>query len=80
MTKMESNEASSYIAGVIEGLAFARWVKDQPDSAGMKCIYDWKYGESGLDNTQKLHAWLRRHPDKQTGHLTHTLIKQDCGE
>ncbi len=80
LTKMESGESASYIAGVIEGLAFARWIKDKPDGTGMKCIYDWKYGEGALDNTKKLQAWLRRNPDQRVGHLAYTLIIQDCGE
>jgi len=80
INKMTPEQSASFIGGVVEGLAFARWNKDKPDDTGMKCIYDWKYGESASVNAQRLNEWLERNPDKPIGVLVHTLIKRDCGE
>ena len=78
MTKMSVEQRLSYIAGVLEGLAFARWIKDKPDKAGMKCIYDWYYRDAKKVHTG-VTAWLSRHPDKLVGGLMYVLIKRECG-
>lgn len=79
MNKMGSDERVGYVAGVIEGLAYSRWLKDRPDDTGMKCIYDWYYKGAGK-NWTSISAWFNRHPDKYAGPLLHVLIKKECGE
>lgn len=79
MTKMSVNERGRYFAGVVEGLAYARWLRDRPDETGFKCVYDWYY-EGGEENHRRIDAWLNRHPDKPIGPLFHVLIKRKCGE
>lgn len=48
MNKMNADERFGYISGVIEGLAYSRWLRDKPDSTGMSCIYNWYY-EGGTE-------------------------------
>lgn len=79
MNKMGPEQRIGYINGVIEGLAFSRWLRDKPDTRGMKCIYDWYY-RAPDKNWEKIAAWLNRHPDKPVGGLLHVLIKGECGE
>lgn len=79
LNKMNADQRFGYISGVIEGLAFARWTKDQPDSTGMNCIYDWYY-QGGGERSNQVDTWLRRHLDRPVGALLHVLIKRDCGE
>ncbi|OXT01965.1 hypothetical protein B7H23_03235 [Notoacmeibacter marinus] len=79
LDKMTPEQSTSYINGVVEGLAYARWLQDKPDRTGMACIYDWNYGDDAKANSRRLIAWLERHPDKPVGALVHTLIKKDCG-
>ncbi|CTQ58135.1 hypothetical protein LA5095_01947 [Roseibium album] len=80
LDKMSAEQSASYINGVVEGLAYARWLKDRPDQTGMRCIYDWNYGEDSEVNTQRLLTWFEQQPDKPVGALVHVMIKKDCGE
>ena len=74
LNKMNADQRFGYIAGVVEGLAYARWAKDRPDSTGMNCIYNWYY--QGADERSHLvDTWLRRHLDRPVGALLHVLIK-----
>ena len=79
LTKMSTPESTSYIAGVVEGLAFARWIQDKPDKTGMSCIYDWYYGPDKEARFNRVRTWLERHPDKGVGPLMYVLIKKECG-
>lgn len=76
MNKMTSDQQVSYVAGIVEGLAFSRWQRDKPNGDGVKCIYDW-HGKKGIWN--KIEQWFGRHPDKQPGPLLYILIKKECG-
>lgn len=76
--RMSDQERASYIAGVVEGLATSRFLRDRPEQAGSRCIYNWFYGE-GNGSWDRIDAWLARHPDKGVGVLLHVLIQKDCG-
>ena len=79
LNEMEPVRRTGYIAGMIEGLAIARWMKDKPDKTGMKCIYDWYYNGDTKKNFNRITQWFERHPDKPPGALLYVLIKKDCG-
>ena len=68
-----------YVNGVIEGLAFARYLRDRPDTTGMKCIYNWHLKGEG-SNWNRIVAWLEQHPEQRVGALIYVLVKQECGE
>ncbi len=76
LNKMTSDQQVSYVAGVVEGLAFSRWQRDKPDRTGIQCIYKWA---GKKDKWPKIEQWFGRHPDKSAGPLLYVLIKQDCG-
>lgn len=78
LNQMEPREQASYIAGVIEGLAFSRFLNERPETAGMQCIYDWYY-ESETDRWGMIEQWLARHPERPAGAMLHVLIGRDCG-
>jgi hypothetical protein len=80
MNKMNVDQQVSYIAGVIEGLAFSRYLRDKPNQKSMKCVYGW-YAENtgGPQKWKKMEAWLAKHPDKPVGVLLYVLIKRKCG-
>lgn len=80
LNKMNIEQRVSYIGGMLEGLATARWYKDRPNADGMDCIYDWYYQEPTADMWNSLITWFQRHPDKEAGALLYVLIKQECGE
>jgi hypothetical protein len=79
MNKMTAQERSSYFAGVVEGLAQARWVADKPNTDGMQCIQNWYYG-GGESNLRKIHTFFERHAEKPAAALLYVMIKQECGD
>lgn len=79
MNKMNADQSLGYITGVIEGLAYSRWLRDKPNGDGSKCIYDWYY-EGGEKVKRQMFDWFERHPNKPVGALLYVLIKKDCGD
>jgi len=79
LNKMNSDQQTSYIAGVVGGLAYSRFLRDQPDSTGMSCIHDWYYG-SGTDKWAQIETWFSRHVEQQVEPLLYVLIKRECGK
>lgn len=43
MDNMNNEQIVGYTAGIVDGLATARWLSDKPDASGMQCIFDWYY-------------------------------------
>ena len=79
MKKMTQDQRSSFLLGVIEGLAFSRYVKDKPNTKGMECIHDWKYGPKGDTNTLRMLDLFDKRPKQPVVPLLYILIKQHCG-
>jgi hypothetical protein len=78
MNKMNEDQRFGYVAGVVSGLAQARWLLDKPDASGTTCINNWFFGPSSQPWPQ-LEEWFARHPDKPAAALLYVMIKQDCG-
>lgn len=78
LNKMNSDQRTSYIAGVVDGFAQSRWVKDKPDQSGMKCINGWFYNGQA-EKWTRINAWFNRHLDKPANALLYVLIKKECG-
>lgn len=80
MENMSDDAQFAHISGVVDGLAFARWLADGRDDTGMKCIYDWYLGG---DQAARLNAqldWFEANPDQQVSTLMYALIREECGE
>ncbi|MBN9033811.1 MAG: hypothetical protein J0I23_28870 [Rhizobiales bacterium] len=78
MNQMSADERISYIAGVVEGLAGARYMKDGKKSEGMNCIYDWFYEDKSTLRT--IHDAFGKYPTYPPGSIMDVLVKQKCGE
>lgn len=79
LNKMNVEERFAYVSGIVDGLAYARWLRDKPSDVGMQCIYGWYYAEDiGVRRT--IQAWFERHVDKPVDALMYVLIKKECGE
>ena len=78
MKSMTSDERSGYFAGVIEGLAIARYNKDGKKKDGMECIYDWYYKDKTSIRT--LYEAFDRYPAYPPGSIIDVLAKRKCGE
>ncbi len=79
LNKMDGKERASFIAGVVGGFAYSRYLRDKPDQTGMTCIYDWYY-DSGETKWNTIETWFSQHPDKPAEPLVYVLIKKKCGE
>ena len=79
LEKMSSEQRSAYVAGVVEGLAYARFQRDGKQEDGLKCIYDWFYKEGG-DTARTIYAAFERYPNYPAGVIVWTLMKKKCGE
>ena len=78
MNKMTSAERTTYLAGVVEGLAFARYLKDGKQKAGMECIYDWFYEDK--TTIRAIHTAFDRFPTYPPGAIIDVMVKRKCGE
>lgn len=85
MTKMTEKERYTYVAGVVEGLAYARYRSDNRDvsgenknATGMACVYDWFYKKeaSWTHITQAFTKFGSHYP----GAVVAALIRKECGE
>ncbi len=77
MQKMDEKERFNYLAGVVEGLAYARYIKDGKKVDGMKCIYQWFYDKKGT--TGKIEAAFRRFNDYLPGAVVAAMADKECG-
>ena len=78
MKHMDDKQRYAYMAGVVEGLAIARYMKDGKQKAGMECIYDWFYGDKTTVNTS--YAAFEKYPAYPPGSIVDVLAKRKCGE
>jgi hypothetical protein len=77
---MSSDEQYAHISGVVDGLAFARWLADDRDDTGMQCILDWFYRSDQRESFNARMDWFEKHPDQQVSTLMYALIREECGE
>ncbi len=78
MEKMDGVQRYTFIAGVVEGLAVARYMKDGKKPDGMNCIYDWFYDDKTTKET--IYAALGKYSSYKPGAVVDVLAKQKCGE
>jgi hypothetical protein len=78
MKQMTPDERYGYLAGVIEGLAIARYNKDGKKKEGMNCIYDWFYDDK--QNRRVIYDAFEKYPTYPPGSIVDVLVKKKCGE
>lgn len=77
-SEMETGHRFAYLSGVVEGLAYARFVADgRQESPGMACIYGWFYGDENAAAT--ILAAFERFPDHLPGAVIGALVQRRCG-
>lgn len=76
MEKMNADQRSGFLAGVVEGLAHDRMVKDG-ETAGSKCIYDWFYEKEGTLHT--IHQAFEYFRDEMPGAVIAAMVEKECG-
>lgn len=78
LNKMKPEERSAYLAGIADGLAQARWIKDRPNNTASRCIRNWFY-KSGDKSHDRIELLLKRHLNKPAEAVVFVLIKKECG-
>lgn len=78
MKDMKVDEQYAYVAGIVEGLAIARYNKDAKSKGGMGCIYDWFYKDK--QNKKVVMDAFDRYPTYPPGSIVDVLVKRKCGE
>lgn len=76
MERMEPEKQFAYIAGVVEGLAYARYVSDGQTTDGMQCINDWFYRQDGA--LAQVHDAFAALPEYPPGAVLAVLLEQVC--
>ncbi|RDJ21069.1 hypothetical protein DWF00_07565 [Bosea caraganae] len=74
---MEGRDRYTYVAGIVEGLAHARFVKDAKDTQGRACIYTWFYNDKAT--IQKIYEAFERYPGTLPGAIVGALAATKCG-
>lgn len=77
MEKMTTEERVSFWMGIIEGLAHARYVKDNKEPAGRACIYNWMRESN---SNEKLREAFLKYPNAMPGQIVGILVAVECGE
>lgn len=79
VNEMSEQDRRTYLAGLVDGLAQGRWIKDKPETTGVQCVYNWYYqGGEAVHTT--INQWFSRHLDTEANGLLYILIKRECGE
>ena len=83
MEKMPAAERAPYVSGVIEGLAYSRYERDnqhiEGDAktvTGMKCVYDWFYNKP--NSMDMIYQAFGRFPTYTPAAIVNALIQQSC--
>jgi hypothetical protein len=79
LNQMSTDQRTGYLFGVVEGLAYARFLRDKPDQTGMNCIYDWYHGAGSDVRRAKVRKLMKKHHDRPVGPLLFVLLKKECG-
>lgn len=79
MKEMTVKERVGYVNGIVDGLAYARFLRDRPDDTSYLCVVNW-YGTDTKKKWTLIRTWLKRNPDKPVPVLLHLVIRKACGE
>ena len=84
MEKMDAAARVPFIQGIIDGLAYSRYLRDnehrdgdQKTEAGMNCVYDWYFKKPHALNM--IYQAFSKFPDYPPVAIINSLIKQECG-
>ncbi|MEP1577201.1 hypothetical protein [Roseibium album] len=78
-SKMTPKQKNAYFAGVVEGLAYARYIKDgKKTDPGMKCILDWYYESEGT--AQKITLALAKFETYPANAVIAAMVAKQCGD
>lgn len=74
--RMSNEEFMAYIAGITEGLAYARY--EEGGVEAMSCVFDWFYRTP--NTIRQVDQAFRQFPDHYPGAVMGALLRRQCGE
>lgn len=76
MKNMPANERFPFIAGLVEGAAYARFEKDNKNEKGMNCIRQWFYRTKGA--VDQIYLAFGTFPNYPPAAVVSSLVNQVC--
>lgn len=76
LERMGADEYAAYLAGIAEGLAYARY--EEGGVEAMTCVYDWFYRTE--NSLQQIDQAFEHFPDHYPGAVMGALLRRQCGE
>lgn len=82
--EMPIRERTSYVMGIVEGLAYARFVQDtkekgEQDQSGMNCIYRWLHSDM-VGRMGHIDTAFRKYSEHLPSVVIAAMAKKECGE
>ncbi len=78
MENLERDDRFLYVSGVVEGLAYARYIDDgRNPGQGMRCIYEWFHDRD--ETVEKIYSAFEQFPEHTPGAIVAALAEQECG-
>jgi len=77
MEKMPALERLAFVAGIVEGLAYARYAKDGKKTEGMGCVYRWFYDKK--DRIDDIYQAFNRFKEHLPGAVVAAMVAKECG-
>lgn len=76
---MNSKEKGAYLAGLIDGFAYARYKKEgKKTDGGMKCIYDWYQNKE--DTIEKIFLAFQKYKTYTPNAIVAAMVEKECGK
>ena len=80
LNELSTKEQSAYISGVVEGLAYARFLRDRPNETSMVCVQNWYFGaEDKKAVLAELFQLFEDYKDLPVAVLVNSVAKKECG-
>ncbi len=77
LDKMSAQERGAYVAGVVEGIAYTRYLRDTSKAEDMACVYDWYWADPAIITViDDAFARFREHTP---GAVISALVQKKCG-
>ena len=73
---MDSAQLTAYITGIIEGIAYSRYLRDTTNTEAMACVYRFYNSDKMAEDV--FHAF-ERFPDYSPGAVVTALVQKECG-
>lgn len=77
MQRMNTTQRFSFIAGIVEGLSHARYLRDGKDRTGMACIKTWFYDDTDAA-VEQVYVAFREFADYPPAAVMSVLLDRVC--